>query len=197
MSDREKIKKMLEASETGVITSAQVTEAGLHRNSLQQLVKDGEIYRFGRGLYVRRNSWEDDFFLLQKKYGRGIYSHDTALYLLGYSDRTPAKYTMTFPKGYNAPSLKQETIIIKRVVPENYEFGQIQIKSPAGNLIRTYDLERTLCDILRGNGSDIQIINDAMKRYAASGEKNIHKLMQYAERLRVRPKVLRYLEVLL
>lgn len=197
MSDREKIKKMLEASETGVITSAQVTEAGLHRNSLQQLVKDGEIYRFGRGLYVRRNSWEDDFYLLQKKYGRGIYSHDTALYLLGYSDRTPAKYTMTFPKGYNAPSLKQEIIIIKRVVPENYEFGQIQIKSPAGNLIRTYDLERTLCDILRGNGSDIQIITDAMKRYAASGEKNIHKLMQYAERLRVRPKVLRYLEVLL
>ncbi len=197
MSDREKIKKMLEASETGVITSAQVTEAGLHRNALQQLVKDGEIYRFGRGLYVRRNSWEDDFYLFQKKYGRGIYSHDTALYLLGYSDRTPAKYTMTFPKGYNAPSLKQEIIIIKRVVPENYEFGQIQIKSPAGNLIRTYDLERTLCDILRGNGSDIQIITDAMKRYAASGEKNIHKLMQYAERLRVRPKVLRYLEVLL
>ena len=197
MSDREKIKKMLEASENGIITSAQVTEAGLRRNTLQQLVKDGEIYRFGRGLYVRSNSWEDDFYLLQKKYGRGIYSHDTALYLLGYSDRTPAKYTMTFPKGYNAPSLKQETIIVKRVVPENYEFGQIQIKSPAGNLIRTYDLERTLCDILRGNGSDIQIITDAMKRYAASGEKNIHKLMQYAERLRVSPKVLRYLEVLL
>ena len=197
MSDREKIKKMLEASENGIITSAQVTEAGLHRNTLQQLVKDGEIYRFGRGLYVRRNSWEDDLYLLQKKYGRGIYSHDTALYLLGYSDRTPAKYTMTFPKGYNAPSLKQETIIVKRVVPENYEFGQIQIKSPAGNLIRTYDLERTLCDILRGSGSDIQIITDAMKRYAASGEKNIHKLMQYAERLRVSPKVLRYLEVLL
>ena len=38
MSDREKIKKMLKASENGIITSAQVTEAGLHRNSLQQLV---------------------------------------------------------------------------------------------------------------------------------------------------------------
>ena len=76
---------------------------------------------------------------MQRKYGRGIYSHDTALYLLGYSDRTPAKYTMTFPKGYNAPSLKQENLIIKRVVPENYEFGQIQIKSPSGNPIRVYD----------------------------------------------------------
>lgn len=54
--------------------------------------------------------------------------------------------------------------------------------------IRVYDLERTLCDILRGSGSDIQIVGAAMKRYAASKDKDIHKLMQYAERLRVKPR---------
>ena len=153
--------------------------------------------RFGRGLYVQSNAWEDDFYLLQQKYGRGIYSHDTALYLLGYSDRTPARYTMTFPKGYNAPSLKQEDLIVKRVIPENYNFGIIKIQSPSGNPICVYDLERTLCDILRGSGSDIQIVGAAMKRYAASKDKDIHKLMQYAEQLRVKPKVLRYMEILL
>ena len=197
MNAKEKIEELLEASEDGTITAAQVTEAGLHRSVLQEFVKSGEMYRFGRGLYVRSSAWEDDFYLLQRKYGRGIYSHDTALYLLGYSDRTPAKYTMTFPKGYNAPSLKQENLIIKRVVPENYEFGRIEIESPSGNPIRVYDLERTLCDILRGSGSDVQIVGEAMKRYAASKDKNIHKLMQYAEQLRVKPKVLRYMEVLL
>lgn len=197
MNAKEKIEELLEASEDGTITAAQVTEAGLHRSVLQEFVKSGEMYRFGRGLYVRSSAWEDDFYLLQRKYGRGIYSHDTALYLLGYSDRTPAKYTMTFPKGYNAPSLKQENLIIKRVVPENYEFGQTQIESPSGNPIRVYDLERTLCDILRGSGSDVQIVGEAMKRYAASKDKNIHKLMQYADQLRVKPKVLRYMEVLL
>ena len=146
---------------------------------------------------MQSNAWEDDFYLLQQKYGRGIYSHDTALYLLGYSDRTPARYTMTFPKGYNAPSLKQEDLIIKRVIPENYNFGIIEIQSPSGNPIRVYDLERTLCDILRGSGSDIQIVGAAMKRYAASKDKDIHKLMQYADQLRVKPKVLRYMEILL
>ena len=155
------------------------------------------MYRFGRGLYVRSSTWEDDFSLLQHKYGSRIYSHDTSLYLLGYSDRTPARYTMTFPKGYNAPSLKQENIIIKCVVPANYELGIIEIKSPSGNPIRVYDLERTLCDILRGSGSDIQIVVEAMKRYAASRNKNIHRLMLYADQLRVKPKVLRYMEVLL
>ena len=130
MTDKEKIKELLEASPDGTITAEQVTAAGLHRSILQELVENGELYRFGRGLYVRSTAWEDDFYLLQRKYGRGIYSHDTALYLLGYSDRTPAQYTMTFPKGYNSPSLKQESINIKRVVPENYDFGQTQIESP-------------------------------------------------------------------
>lgn len=197
MTDKETIKELLEASPSGTVTAEQVTAAGLHRSILQKLVEDGELYRFGRGLYMRSNVWEDDFYLLQRKYGRGIYSHDTALYLLGYSDRTPAKYTMTFPKGYNSPSLKQENIIVKRVVPKNYSFGVMELQSPCGNPIRIYDLERTLCDILRGSGSDIQIVAAAMKKYAASPKKDIHKLVQYAEQLRVKSKVLHYMEVLL
>ena len=119
MTDKKTIKELLKTSMDGTITAQQVTAAGLHRSVLQELVDNGELYRFGRGLYVRSNAWEDDLYLLQRKYGRGIYSHDTALYLLGYSDRTPIQYTMTFPKGYNSPSLKQENILIKRVVPEN------------------------------------------------------------------------------
>ncbi|MCD8362061.1 MAG: AbiEi antitoxin N-terminal domain-containing protein [Lachnospiraceae bacterium] len=197
MTNREMVQTLLENSADGIITAEQVTAAGLHRSILQKLVDSGELYQFSRGIYVRADAWEDDFYLLQRRYGRGIYSHDTALYLLGYSDRTPAQYTMTFPKGYNAPSLKQENVLIKRVVPKNYSLGETEVASPSGNPLRVYDLERTLCDILRGSGSDIQIITDAMKRYAASKEKDIHKLMQYAEQLRVKPKVLRYMEVLL
>lgn len=197
MTAKTRIVALLEASQDGIITTAQLTAAGIHRSVLQKLVEDGELYQYDRGIYLKKDAWEDDFYLLQKKYSRGIYSHDTALYLHGYTDRTPLQYTMTFPKGYNAPSLKQEPVIIKRVMPENYLSGIEEIISPSGNRIRVYDLERTLCDVLRGKGSDIQIINDAMKRYAASKEKDLFKLMRYAEQLRVKPKVLHYMEVLL
>lgn len=197
MNGRDRIRALIASSPNGMITSKQVTENGLHRSLIQEMVNNGELIQYNRGVYLSKDAWEDELYLLQYKYKRGIYSHDTALYLLGYTDRTPAKYTMTFPKGYNAASLKNENIIIKRVIHENYSFGIIKIGSPAGNPIRVYDLERTLCDIIRGNGSDIQIVNEAMKRYAASGDKNVHKLMQYAEKLRVQPKVLHYMEVLL
>lgn len=197
MSDRHAIKELLETSADGIITAEQVTSAGLHRSVLQKLVENGELSRFGYGLYVRTDVWEDELYLLQKIYKRGIYSHDTALYLLNYSERTPAHYTMTFPKGYNSSSLKQKNIRIKRVVPSNYSFGITEVTSPCGNPLRVYNLERTLCDILRGNDGDIQIVGAAMKRYAAAKEKDIHRLMQYADLLRVKPKVLHYMEVLL
>lgn len=197
MNDKQKILKLLNSSKNGMISTSEVTKAGIHRGVLKDLVDGGELSRFSRGLYVRNNSWEDDLYLIQQKYKRGIYSHDTALYLLGYSDRTPAKYTMTFPKGYNTPSLKDENINIVRAVEDNYNVGIIEILSPSGNKIKVYDLERTLCDILRGKGSDIQIINSAMKKYASSKQKDINELMKYADKLRVKPKMLRYMEVLL
>lgn len=195
MNEQLKISSM--ASFNGVITSRQVREAGIHPHYLQQLVRSGELQQISRGIYIKSDTWEDDFFLFQQRYRRGIFSHDTALYLHGYSDRTPAKYTMAFPTNYHTPSLEAEPLIIHRTILKHYELGLTEIQSPSGNPLRVYDLERTLCDIIRGSDSDIQIVNAAMKRYAASKEKDIHKLMQYAAQLRVKPKILRYMEVLL
>lgn len=190
-------KEIMDISHNGIITTEEVNEAGLYRGGLKKLADNGTIYRYSRGIYLKSDAWEDDFFLLQKRYSRGIYSHDTALYLLGYSDRTPSSYTMTFPQGYNTSSLLFENIKIKRVIPEIYLLGITEVSSPSGNLIRIYNLERSLCDIVRGSGIDIQIINSAMKQYASSNNKDIHLLMQYAEKLHVKNKILRYMEVLL
>ena len=197
MTDKEKIAELLTTLNNGIITTEQVTAAGIHRGVLTELTATGQLIRYGRGLYIKSDAWEDDLYLLQQKYGKGIYSHDTALYLLSYSDRTPAQYTMTFPKGYNAPSLKQENLNVKRAMLEIYTLGIIEINSPSGNPIRVYDLEKTLCDIVRGGGSDIQIVSNAMKRYAADRNKDIHKLMRYADKLRVKAKITQYMEVLL
>lgn len=197
MTGFNKMENLISKSTSGIISTQEIFAENISREILNKFIENGELTKFGRGLYTINSAWEDDFFLLQQKYRKGIYSHDTALYLLGYSDRTPSFYTMTFPKGYNAPSIKQENIKMIRVIPENYDLGIIEIQSPSNNPIYIYDLERTLCDILRGKGSDIQIINAAMKKYANSKNKNINLLMQYAKQLKVKDKVMRYMEVLL
>ena len=154
-------------------------------------------FTIDRGLYSFDEYWDDDLYIIQKRFSKGIYSHDTALYLLGYSDRAPSRYDMTFPQGYNSKKLSEFNLNVRHVKADNYELGITELPSPMGNKIKLYNLERSLCDILRGSGSNIELINSAMKQYAGSKDKNIPLLLQYAEQLRFKPKVMRYMEILL
>ncbi|MDR1321603.1 MAG: type IV toxin-antitoxin system AbiEi family antitoxin domain-containing protein [Gracilibacteraceae bacterium] len=197
LNDRETIQTLLEES-NGFITAAQVTAAGIQRRALGELVAAGRVYRAARGIYALPETWEDEMFFLQYQFSKGVFSNETALYLHSLSDRTPISYTLTFPHGYNAAGLKGHNAKAKFVTPEIYDLGITEKSSPCGNPLRVYDAERTLCDIVKGNnGCDIQLVNRAMKAYAVSKEKDIAKLVSYAERLRVKPKILRYMEVLL
>jgi hypothetical protein len=105
---------------------------------------------------------------------------------------------MTFPNGYNLTNVKKENIRCNRVIKKLYDMGVLEIKTPAGNIVRAYNMERTLCDILRTqSNTDIQIVSDAFKRYARRNDKNIPLLSKYAKELRVETKLRSYLEVLL
>jgi hypothetical protein len=137
-------------------------------------------------------------YLLQYRYSKGVFSNETALYLHGLSDRTPHVYTMTFPHGYGAGHLRNSGITAKFVKSVVYDLSVTELPSPCGNPLRVYDKERTLCDIVKGqNGCDIQLVNQAMKAYVGSAVKDMAKLIDCAEKLRMKPKILRYMEVLL
>lgn len=182
----------------GIVTSSQVSEAGIPRRCLSAMVESGKIHRVERGIYSLPEVWEDELFILQYRFSKGIFSHETALYLHGMTDRTPIRYTMTFPFSYNKGSVKRQGINAKLSTQEVYALGIITMLSPNGNPIKVYDIERTLCDIVKArHRADIQVINQAMKAYASSKNKNIAKLMNYADQLRVKPKVLKYMEILL
>ena len=70
------------------------------------------------------------------------------------------------------------------------------MKSPGENIITTYSMERTLCDILRTE-VDIGIAAEAYKRYVDRKDKNIPQLSEYAKKFRVEERVRRYLEILI
>jgi len=197
MKHIDKIQEALEQN-NGVITASQVTAANIPRHYLKKMLDMKLLVKIDRGIYSKPEIWEDEMYVMQYKYSRGVFSHETALYIHGLTDRTPLKYIMTFPYGYHVKSLKQENVIIKKSVQDLYELGLTTGISPCGNPIRLYDVERTLCDIVKGNNTcDIQIVNQAMKKYAKMPGKNIPKLFDYAAKVRVKPKILNYMEVLL
>ncbi len=182
----------------GYVTAKEVTEAGIPRRCLTKLVESGKLLKAKRGIYVLPDVWEDELFILQYRFSKGIFSHDTALYLHGMTDRTPVSFIMTFPFGYNTGNVKKQGVIAKVCTVDAYALGIMDIASPSGNIIKVYDVERTLCDMVKEtHHADIQVVNQAMKEYALSKEKNIARLMSYAEKLRVAPKISSYMEILL
>ena len=56
-----------------------------------------------------------------------------------------------------------------------------------GHIIRIYDRDRVICDCLRyRNKMDKEIFNKAIRAYVTDPQKNIPRLLDYAERLRVK-----------
>jgi predicted transcriptional regulator of viral defense system len=184
------------AENNGFVTAEQVSDYGIPRRCLSEMTEAGTVIRVDRGVYTLPEVWEDEMFILQYRLSKGIFSHETALYLHGMTDRTPHRYTMTFPHGYNTGNAKKQNITTKTIMPKHYELGLTEIASPAGHTLKVYNVERTLCDIIK-NKSDIQIVSQAMKVYVISKNKDISKLIGYAEQLRVKAKILTYMEVLL
>ncbi len=197
MGATEEIIKMAKEN-NGTVTTAMVVAAGFSRGNIKYLVDKGMIEKSARGVYILPEVWEDEIFNLQCRFKRGIYSHETALFLWDLTDRTPNRYNMTFPVNYNLTRAKEENIRCVQCKGEWYELGLAEVTTPGGNSVKVYSMERTLCDILRAHSNvDIQIVTEAFKRYANRTDKNIPVLSEYAKILKVEEKLRSYLEVLL
>ena len=186
------------ARANGYVTAENVTELGIPRRKLADAVRAGELVHVARGLYALPETWEDPFYITQYRFARGVFSDDTALYLHGMTDRVPFSLTMTFPRSYNATNAREAGINCRSCAEEVHDLGIIEATTSYGNVVRTYDIERTLCDLVRGQQVvDTQILTPAMQDYIRSQDRNPPKLMDYARALGVERKVRTYLEVLL
>lgn len=197
MTGTEKLDALIKSS-NGVITTKLANVHNIHRQYLSQFAKQGKLERIAHGIYITPDVWEDKMLIHQLRKEKMVYSHETALFLHDLTDRDPISYSVTVPTGYNTSKLNEDGLIVYTIKKELFELGICIKQTMFGNDVRTYDMERTICDIIRDrNNQDSAILSDAMKKYARRSDKNLSKLMKYSELLRVEKILRNYLEVLL
>lgn len=182
-----------------VITNKEAEDLGYTRHNLSELTKSGQLERLRPGLYQLKGKVIDDFVLISSNSNRIIFSHQTALYLHDLSDRTPNVFHISVPQGYNASHIKNryEDLQVHYVKKDLYEIGKTEIKSPQGNLIPVYDIDRTICDIIIDREKiDKQIFTEAIKRYFKSQNKNLRRLIKYSRLFKIENEIRKYMEVL-
>ena len=179
----------------------------LTKNAIQGGIKKDEFYRFiaanhfekaAHGIYLSPEAWEDESFVLHQRCPQAVFSPDEALFYHGLTDREPMQQTLTIYSGYNTQKLKESGIKVFTVKKELLNVGKIIVENSYGHKIPVYDLERTICDLMRSRRYfEIQDFQTAIKTYVKRPDKDLNKLMTYAPLFRVEKRIRQYMEVLL
>lgn len=190
--------KKIAMQNSGVIDNKAALMGGIQRHILAKLCLDGVLQRIARGQYIFCDELQDELFSLGKRSANLIFSHETALFLHGISDRVPFVHTVTAPSNRVPSKAILEKCKVYYIKPELFELGKTFLTTPMGNQVSAYGLERTICDIVRSrNKMGTETFMVALKAYAASPKKDLNRLDGYAKQMRVAGVVRNYLEVLL
>lgn len=182
----------------GYITIKELEKNNINRYYLSILSKEGKIVRISRGFYSLKNGFADNFYIMLSKSKRSVFSDATALYLHDLSDRNPSIYDITIPYGYGNSYKDEKNVNLHYVKKELLDLGVIEMESPFGMKVRVYDVERTICDIIKNrNRMDSEIFTRALQKYSKLKSKDLNKLMRYAKQLKIDKKVREYMEVLI
>lgn len=178
----------------GILTMKILEENNIHRQYLKALVDSGKLIKISRGIYVTPDKDVSEYYIMGEQFKNAIFSHNTALYLYDLTDRTPFTLDMTFPNNIR-PS--NDMLSPHYINKERLDIGLITKELEDGTHIRVYNMERTICDIIRDrNKIDSQIFNTALKEYMKRSDKNLNLLYEYAKEFKILKILRMYLEVL-
>lgn len=197
MNRQEQLDKLL-AEGDGILQTSAVIAAGVTKPVLYQYIRQNNLEQAAHGIYVSKDAWVDGMYLLHLCCAPAVFSHESALFFHDLTDRDPSPYSVSVQRGYSPTRLKADGITVYTVKKELYPIGITSAKTPFGHTVPTYDMERTICDLIRcRNDTEAQTFQDALKRYAKRTDKNLNTLMRYAAQFRVKKVLRQYLEVLL
>jgi len=186
------------AEQNGMLQTSQAIARGIVKPIFYEYIKERKLEQVAHGIYVSEGAWVDAMFLLHLRCNQAVFSHESALFFHDLTDREPSQYSVTVRRGYSPTRLKAEGLSVYTIKPELFDVGLSSGQTPFGHTVLVYDMERTICDLLRSRSRiEIQTFQGALKAYARRKDKNLRALMQYAGMFKVEKILRQYLEVLL
>ena len=190
------ILELLIEKDNGYLITSKAVESGVSKPSVSKYVREHDMEKVADGIYILDNVWLDELFVLQQRNKNIIYSGETALYLHGLIDREYSHICFTVPTGYNATHIKKKNKEVRYANPEILDIGTCEIPSSSGNLVKVYDKERCICDLIRDKEKiEMQLYSQALRDYFKSKPNN-RKLLRYGKQFGIDDKIRTYMEVL-
>ena len=179
----------------GIVTTAWCESQSIPRAYLSKMEKEGLITRIARGIYIDESGDYDEYYFFQLANSKCIYSYVSALYLQRKTDIIPQNLEVTVYKGYNVHRIPDE-VMVHYVSKDIYELGKIEVNTIFGNPVYAYNLERTVCDLIKNRKKvESELFSKTIQVYIKSRDKNMNTLFKYAEKMGITDKVQEIMEV--
>ena len=180
----------------GYITTKELEDLGISRNYLSVMTKKNMIEKVAKGIYIDSTKVEDVYYVLSVSTPKIIYSHMTALYFHNLSIKAPdGSFDITVTKKYNNFKLKKHNVFY--IDDKFYNIGITEVKTPQGNNVKVYDVERCICDIIRSKKRmDIEHIKYAIKEYLKRKDNDLIKLSKYADMFGIKEEVMNFVSMM-
>lgn len=174
----------------GILKTADTVAAGISKNHFYKFIKAAGLKKAAHGIYITEDALTDEMYLLQAQFPKAIYSHESALYLHELAEREPVPLSVTVSASYNSSGLTKKGVKVYYAKKEWYDLGITEIQSFGGNTVKVYDLERTICDIVRRyDDMDVAVFNYAVREYVKRRERDYTKLSRYAAALHIERRI--------
>lgn len=198
MDMNDKIRNII-AENNGYITGKELAEKGISSIYLTRYIKKYNLKKVARGVYAVDEWIIDPYFVFQYTYPKFIFSFNSAIYLHGLGDILPNYLEVTGPINYRPFPKKKEVVFTHTdTVRESYNLGIIELRTPLGNIVKVYDKEKTICDIIRNKDKvELEVYAKALNIYAKSKNKDVNKLIKYAKIMKIEDEVINQMEVIL
>ena len=190
------IKRKLDQN-NGVIFTKDVILMGHSKQLLTNYCKAGLLERVQQGIYVLPNSpvQFDNHYLIMCHSPYIVFSHATALYLSGIGNDY-CRYLITLPNNKMMPRSIKLDCMAFYVNPKLHAVGLTHSKTEFGQMVRHYDIERTICDYVRTDRRFFfkeDDVFDVIRICFASVEIDVQKMFDYANFFGIKKILRKYL----
>lgn len=80
-------------------------KSGISKFQFYKFIHENEYEKVGRGVYISKDEWVDELYILHQRCPNAVFSHDEAFYYHGLTDREPLTHTLTIYRGWSIPVL--------------------------------------------------------------------------------------------
>lgn len=183
----ETISQVIKANHGMAKTSA-LTEAGISYKRILALVEKGDLIRIKSGYYVMPDSDYSEEEMILSQFPDGVLTMQSALFLYGYIEDRPAKWTIAISKNTSKSRFKLQKPPVQPYYTEENVLGDGVTIVPffEGNPIKIYTKDRLICDVIKYRDRlDRATFQQVLRAYLADDDKDARALMKYAESRRV------------